>query len=194
MSEISNAEQFKIMMSEYMYSQLLDSILQNENNNNVIIDTDKKSGMVYVNHNDKYISMKSKQIVEKSMEKLNEQLNIINKNNKEGTLKDVIRYSRQIFNKKFIDFGQDEKMNSGVTNVMCDIYQKHKEKAQNMAYNVVQIENIDKQQRKLENKKKKKIEMKSIYGYSESESESDTEKNKFESAVDKINRITKDGY
>ena len=57
LSHISDGEQFRIMMSKFMYSDLLESILENKLNNNVIIDDDKKSGLVYINHNDKYISM-----------------------------------------------------------------------------------------------------------------------------------------
>jgi hypothetical protein len=150
LSKISNEKQFKIMVSEFMYSQLLESILDNESNNNVIIDSDKKSGMVYINHSDKYISMKAKQIVEKSMEKLNEHLNIINKNNKPDTLKDVIRFSRQIFNKKYIDFQKDKNIKNGVSNLFCNIYEDNKDKAQKFADNVIKIENLDKKKKLLE--------------------------------------------
>jgi len=157
MSKISNAEQCKIMISEFMYSQLLETILENELNNNVIIDSDKKSGMVYINHREKYISMKAKQIAEKSMEKLNEHLNIINKNNKADTLKDVIRYSRQIFNKKFIDFQKDKSVKNGVSNLFCKIYDDNKDKAKKLADNIVKIEELDKQKKLLEKEILKEI-------------------------------------
>jgi hypothetical protein len=154
LSKISNGDQFKIMMSEFMYSKLLQSILENESNNNVIIDSDKKSGMVYINHDEKYISMKAKQIAEKSMEKLNEHLNIINKNNKADTLKDTIRYSRQIFNKKYIDFQKDKSTKNNVSNLVCSIYEDNKNKAQKMADNIVKIDNLDKQKKMFEKKQK----------------------------------------
>jgi hypothetical protein len=157
LSKISNEKQCKIMISEFMYSKLLESILENELNNNVIIDSDKKSGMVYINHNEKYISMKSKQIAEKSMEKLNEHLNIINKNNKTDTLKDVIRYSRQIFNKKFIDFQKDKSVKNGVSNLFCNIYEENKDKAKKLADNIVKIEELDKQKKILEKEILKEI-------------------------------------
>jgi hypothetical protein len=150
LSKISNSEQFQIMMSEFMYSQLLESILENELNNNVIIDSNKKSGMVYINHNDKYITMKSKKIIEKSMEKLNEHLNTINQNNKDKCLKEVIRYSRQIFNKKYIDYQKDKDIKKGVSNLFCNIYENNKEKATKLAHNIIKIEELDKQKKILE--------------------------------------------
>jgi hypothetical protein len=150
LSQISNEKQFFIMMSEYMYTHLLEAILENDLNNNVIIDSDKKSGSVYMNHNDKYISMKVKNIVEKSMEKLNEHLNIINKNNKSTQLKDTIRYSRQIFNKKFIDYKKDKDLQKGVNFVMSNIFETKIENAKKLAENVVKIEEFNKNN-KIEN-------------------------------------------
>ena len=172
LSKISNSEQFKIMVSDFMYSQLLKSILENDINNNVIINSDKKSGMVYMNHDDKYISMKSKHIVEKSMDKLNEHLNIINRNNKVGTLKDVIRYSRQILNKKYIDFQHDKNIKNGVSNLFCNIYEENKDKAKKLADNIVKIEELDKQKKILEKEILKDINNSEYY----SDSDDDTDK------------------
>jgi hypothetical protein len=134
--------------------------------------------MVYINHNDKYISMKAKQIAEKSMEKLNEHLNIINKNNKGDTLKDAIRYSRQIFNKKYIDFQNDKNTKNGVSNLFCSIYEDNKEKAKKMADNIVKIENLDKQKKLLEKNllQEKKNDNSNEY-YSDSETEDDNKLN-----------------
>jgi hypothetical protein len=152
MSKISNEKQFFIMMSEYMYTHLLEAILENDVNNNVIIDSDKKSGSVYMNHNDKYISMKAKQIVEKSMEKLNMHLNIINKTNKSTRMKDVIRFSRQIFNKKYIDYQNDKDLKKNVNNVMSNIFEGKRDDAQKLAENLVKVEEYHKQIKLLEKK------------------------------------------
>ena len=57
-----------------MYTNLLIEILKNEINLNVIIDTDNDSGIVYKNDIDKYIKMKSEDIIDKTMLKLKEHL------------------------------------------------------------------------------------------------------------------------
>jgi len=62
-----------------MYTELLEEILKNDINLNVIIDKDNDSGMVYKNNIDKYIQMKLKDIISNTMEKLNNHLNDINK-------------------------------------------------------------------------------------------------------------------
>ncbi len=139
LSKISNGEQFRIMISEFMYSQLLESILENDINNNVIIDTDRKNGIVYINHIDKYIPMKIEDIVEKSMEKLNEHLNIINRNNEVDILKYIIKISKKILNKKYIDFHKDIHIKNGVSNLFCNIYEANKDKAQKNKDNVMKI-------------------------------------------------------
>ena len=150
LSQISDEKQFFIMVSEYMYTHLLEAILENDLNNNVIIDSDKKSGSVYMNHNDKYISMKAKKIVEKSMEKLNEHLNIINRKHKKTHLKDVIRFSRQIFNKKYIDYQNDNDLKKNVNTVISNIYDKKRDIAQQNAGNVVKIEEFNRNKKILE--------------------------------------------
>lgn len=172
LSQISNEKQFFIMMSEYMYSHLLEAILENDINNNVIIDSDKKSGSVYMNHNDKYISMKVKQIVEKSMEKLNEHLNIINKNNKATQLKDTIRYSRQIFNKKYIDYKKDKDLQKGVNTVISNIYETKIDNSKKIAENVIKIDNYNKL------KKTEKDKTNNIYDSDEDDNEVKVDNNK----------------
>ena len=62
LSNICNKD--SLVFSNYMYTSLLEEILKNEINLNVIIDKDNESGMVYKNDIDKYIEMKSKDIVD----------------------------------------------------------------------------------------------------------------------------------
>jgi hypothetical protein len=58
-----------------MYKNFLKEILNNEINLNVVIDKENNDYcMVYKNNIDKYIQMKSKDIVENTMKKLNCQL------------------------------------------------------------------------------------------------------------------------
>jgi len=86
-----------------MYTDLLEKILKNDINLNVIIDKEKESGMVYKNNIEQYIHMKMKDIIDKTMTKLNVHLNDINKSDT-NSFQEVIKYSRQMINKKYIDY------------------------------------------------------------------------------------------
>ena len=55
---------------EKSHGKLLEEILKNEINLNVIIDKDNDLGIVYKNDIDKYIQIKSKNIVDNTMIKL----------------------------------------------------------------------------------------------------------------------------
>ncbi len=135
-SQISDAERTDIMVSKMVYENFLTEILKNEINLNVIMDKEKGSGMVYKNDEEKYIQMKSKDIVENTMDKLNVYLNEFNKNNTK-THKDIIDYSRRIFNKNYIDFGKNKEVNIKYNNSISDIFNEKKEEALKIAKNVV---------------------------------------------------------
>ena len=64
-----------ILLSEHKYTNLLTEILKNKENLNVIIDKESKYGLVYKNNSELFVNMKTKEIIDKSMEKLYEQLN-----------------------------------------------------------------------------------------------------------------------
>jgi hypothetical protein len=92
-----------IITSKYMYTKLLKEILQNEINLNVIMDKDSKTGLVYKDEINKYIKMKSSEIVDNTMEKLKNQLLSLNEVN--NTLFDEIKdFSRIMITKKYIDY------------------------------------------------------------------------------------------
>jgi len=50
-SHLSIAEKESLLLSMYQYIKTLDSILKNKNNQNVLIDKDSNSGLVYQNNN-----------------------------------------------------------------------------------------------------------------------------------------------
>ena len=139
-SKISNKEKTALMVSQYMYTELLEEILKNDTNLNVIIDNDKESAMVYKNSIDKYINMKFKDIVSNTMLKLNSHLNDINKSDK-NTYSEIINFSRQMINKKYNDFTHSDTIQNGVKNCMTKIYDNKKEEAIDMAKNVIDKKN-----------------------------------------------------
>jgi hypothetical protein len=120
-SKISKGDKTSLIVSQFMYTELLEEILKNDINLNVIIDKEKESGMVYKNNVDKYIQMKLKDIISNTMDKLNGHLNDINKSQK-NALKEITTYSRQIINKKHNDYKNNETIQEGVMNCMTNIY------------------------------------------------------------------------
>ena len=139
-SKIDSSKKTEIIVSNYMYSKLLEEILKNEINLNIIIDKEKELGMVY--QNDKYIQMKLKDIISNTMEKLNNHLNEINKNNENGNLFDeIVKFSRQMINKKYIDFNNKENIQEGVKKCLSEIFENKKEKAVTIAKNIYENKN-----------------------------------------------------
>jgi len=137
-SKINNHERRGLMTSQFMYTELLQEILKNDINLNVIIDKEKESGMVYKNNIDQYIQMKMKDIVDKTMSKLNIHLNDINKNDK-TTFHEIITFSRQMMNKKYIDYDKVDEIKDGVTQCISNIYDSKKEDALSIAKKIKNI-------------------------------------------------------
>jgi len=135
-SKISDGDKSKIMISNFMYTKLLDEILKNNENLNVIIDKEKESGMVYKNDNEQYKQMTLQDIVDTTMTKLHKHLNDINKNDNGESLKEVITFTRQIIDKKYIDYNKNDDIKDGVTNCISKSYDKKKDDAISIAKNI----------------------------------------------------------
>ena len=118
-----------IITSKYMYKKLLKEILQNEINLNVIMDKDSKTGLVYKDEINKYIKMKSSEIVDNTMEKLKNQLLSLNEEN--NTLFDEIKdFSRIMITKKYIDYVKNNNnIKNNVNNLVNNTYLEKKHKA-----------------------------------------------------------------
>jgi len=144
LSQLTTDRKSYILFSEFMYTNLLNSILENEINNNVIINSDNKSGMVYMNHDDKYISMKAKQITEKTMEKLHDQLKNINNECKHFAK--IVNYNvaRNDINSKFSKYNEDNELKKNVNNVICESFRNKKKHAEKLSENVVRMDELNK--------------------------------------------------
>jgi hypothetical protein len=147
LSKITNKDMTSILVSNYIYSELLKEILENDINNNVILNSDNKSGFVYMNHNDKYISMKSNKIAEKTMEKLNKTINDTKGNIKDVLNNRVYKLIRNIINEKINDYHNPEnkELRNNVNNLMCSIYNNKKKTSIKLAENVKINENNTKE-------------------------------------------------
>ncbi len=90
--------------------------------------------------------MKLKDIVSNTMEKLNCHLNNINKTHP-NTFKEIITFSRQMINKKYIDFVNDTDIQNGVGKCMSNIYEKVKPEATDIAKTIIKNKESSKKER-----------------------------------------------
>lgn len=141
-SKINDKTKRGIIVSNIMYTSLLEEILKNEINLNIIMDNESDSGMVYKNDIVKYVEMKSKDIVEKTMEKLNNQLLDINNDDK-VLLNDIMDYCRKMINKKYIDYQKDEAIQKNVEKLLINMYETKKHEAKEMAEKVLNNKNLN---------------------------------------------------
>lgn len=128
-SDIDLKTKFFIVFNNLMYTSLLEEILKNDINLNVIIDKDSNSSIVYKNDIEKYIEMKSKDIVNITMEKLKDQLLDINNDLSDKVYKDVTDYYRKMITKKYIDYTKDKEIQTKVIDCVSNIFDKNKEKS-----------------------------------------------------------------
>jgi hypothetical protein len=139
-TKIDNYKKEQLVFSNIMYTNLLEEILNNETNLNVIIDKETCSGMVYKNEVDKYIQMKIKDIVEKSMEKLYNKLNEINGSMSKNSMvyEDILKLSKEKINNKYTDYKNNEETKKIVQDYITNIFDNKKENAIVIANNIDQ--------------------------------------------------------
>jgi len=147
--DVSQIDKFKkehIAFSNFMYTKLLEEILKNEINLNVIIDKNNDSGIVYKNDIDKYIQMRSKDIVDNTMDKLKRHLLEINNNSRDSILLDCLDVSKKIIENKHDNYVNNETIQKGVKDVISNIFENKKEKAIDISNNLKDniFENLDK--------------------------------------------------
>ena len=113
-----------------MYTNLLTEILKNEINLNVIIEKDNDSGIVYKNDIDKYIKMKSEDIIDKTMLKLKEHILSMNNESEDHCLKDFLIMSKKVIEKKYDDYIENnDNLKDNVSNIIKNIYNTKKDDA-----------------------------------------------------------------
>ncbi len=139
LSNINNDQRSSILTSKYMYKDLLYNILKNDINNNVIINSDKKTGIVYMNHNDKYILMNSEKIIEKTIDKLHDNLtsmNIESKDERDNMVYRSIRNNINDFHKICHNTSENE-LNNIINNVLTDVYYDNKHIASKLSNDTI---------------------------------------------------------
>lgn len=135
-----------ILLSENKYTNLLGEILKNKENLNVIIDKNSPYGLVYKNDNDMYVNMKVNEIIEQSMKKLYEQLNVFYANFATNDIlkinKDIIEKEKRQIENKFNDYCNNKNdVKQIVENLLEDIYEKNKIQAVEIAEKMLTYKN-----------------------------------------------------
>ena len=134
-SKIDRIKKEHLVVSNFMYSKLLEEILKNEINLNVIIDKNTDTNIVYKNDIDNYIQMKSKDIIDNTMDKLKKHLLEINSTLKENILIDCIDISKKIIENKYNTYKNNKVIQSSVKEIISKIYEDKKEDALNISKN-----------------------------------------------------------
>jgi hypothetical protein len=138
---IDNYIRQMILLSDHKYTNLLDEILKNKSNLNVIMNNDQNYGLVYKNKEDMYVNMKVREIIDKSIEKLYEQLNIfyteLVNNDIVKVNTEIIEHEKQIIDNKFKEFCTNNNVKSSVGHLLTKIYEKNNEEALNIAQKVI---------------------------------------------------------
>ena len=145
-SHLNNDEKTLLIISMHKYTKTLESLLKNKNNHNVIIDKSSNSGLVYKNDIEKYIQMRSKDIVDNTMDKLKRHLLEINNNSRDSILLDCLDVSKKIIENKHENYVNNETIQKGVKDVISNIFENKKEKAIDISNNLKDniFENLDK--------------------------------------------------
>lgn len=146
LSEIKELDKSHLMLSQLMYTHLLQVILKNNTNLNVIIDKNKEFGLVYKNNFDKYIKMEIAEIVKDSMDKLHKNLVDINEDFKNDIFFDkyVLEYKNKEINQKYDSYNNDKDTKKIVNDYISDIfYSKKDDSMQIMRDFLLNNENIE---------------------------------------------------
>ena len=128
-SSMDNFLKLALMLSSNKYTNTLKSILENDNNLNVIFDKNNEYGLIYNKEDKKFTNMKINEIIELSMEKLNKHLeefhNEISESLKNVNLNidpEIIDIVKDKINKKYTTYKKNNEVKNGVNNIISDIF------------------------------------------------------------------------
>lgn len=128
-SQIDNKLKIILLLTDSKYTKTLENLLENEMNLNVLIDNSGDKGLIYNKNN--FEIMDIKDIVEKSMDKLYNQLNKFHKeieeSNEYNIQKHFLDEEKKVIEQKYNDYKINETIRNKVTSFIKDIYNKKKE-------------------------------------------------------------------
>ena len=128
-SKIDNKLKVILLLTDSKYTKTLENLLENDMNLNVLIDNSGDKGLIYNKNN--FEIMDIKDIVEKSMDKLYNQLNKFHKeieeSNEFNIQKHFLDEEKKVIEQKYNDYKINETIRNKVTSFIKDIYNKKKE-------------------------------------------------------------------
>ena len=140
-SSIDDKDKFYLMFSKYMYTKLLELILQKDINSNVVIDNNSNKGLAFykINEENVYESIEIETLVSESMLKLHNQLiemykmvmNDLDEDIKRNMIKEpefLKEFLRNV-DKKYQDFQDKTTIKKKVKDLIIEIYKRNQKKA-----------------------------------------------------------------
>ena len=127
-SHLSVAEKEALLLSMYQYIKTLDCILKNKNNQNVLIDKDSNSGLVYKNNNLEKMNLND--IFNKSFDKiyssLNNFCNDVKNNNIYELDLNILNEKKIMISGKYNDYYKNNNIQNNVNILINESYDKVK--------------------------------------------------------------------
>jgi hypothetical protein len=130
-SSIDDKQKLILFLADKKYSRTMEEILRNEKNNNIIFDKDADLGLVYKNDVEKFINMKTNDIIDKAMCKIyNHLIDFYDDIKNKGYIVNDLDTHKELVDQKFEEFNSDKntKTKDYVKNILVDIFDKNKEK------------------------------------------------------------------
>ena len=137
-SHLSIAEKEALLLSMYQYIKTLDSILKNKNNQNVLIDKDSNSGLVYQNNNIEKMNIND--IFNKSFDKIYSSLNNFCEDIKNDNIykldPNLIKEKKVMIKDKYEDYQENNIIKKNVNNLINNSFDKVKEQTNEIFKNI----------------------------------------------------------
>jgi uncharacterized C2H2 Zn-finger protein len=138
-SKIDDKSKIILLLEDSKYTKTLENILENDINLNVLIDSDSDTGLIYKKNT--FEIMDIKDIVEKSMEKIYNQLNKFHReieaNNEYNIKKDYLDEEKKNIEDKYINYKLNNDTKDKVINFIKNIYNKKKDETLKICNDII---------------------------------------------------------
>ena len=138
-SKIDDKSKIILLLEDSKYTKTLENLLENDINLNVLIDNDSDTGLIYKKNT--FEIMNIKDIVEKSMEKIYNQLNKFHReieaNNEYNIKKDYLDEEKKNIEDKYINYKLNNDTKDKVINFIKNIYNKKKDETLKICNDII---------------------------------------------------------
>jgi hypothetical protein len=130
-SKIDDKKKLTLFLEDKKYSKTMEEILKNDKNLNVIFDKDNDLGLIYKNDVEKFINMKTNDIIDEAMLKIyNHLIEFYDEMIDKGYVLSELNSHKKLVEEKYEEFNTDKnkKTKDIVKNILVDIFDKNKDK------------------------------------------------------------------